>query len=353
MSLSRKQEWIIRGCLVAFGALVAAAVGGIAYLIIRHRNAERGIEFANINELRASLAAADARNNGRITLGSIIEPHPSNQMIYDLRPNLAVNFQGVPVQTNSCGMRERELPRLKPKGTYRIAIIGDSFTFGWGVKEDEAFPRRLETILNKILSRNKSPNDNAAINSVEVLNFGVPGYSPFQEVATFEEKALEYDPDAVILFFIENDFGMPFFIRDVEQPEKLQASANLARLTQEALSDNDESTAPPRAPKLPREFDPNIALTRLAKVADDNAVKVFLAINPKKNWVPIHKKLWALKKNHQIHLMDFYSDFDRIITTRGYAKESLTLKHDQHPSPRKHIMLAEVMAPYFLRFILR
>ncbi len=353
MSLSRKQEWILRGCLVVFGTLIAAAVGGVAYWIIRHREAARGTEFSNIAELRASLSTADARNEGRITLGSIIQAHPSDQMIYDLRPNLDVNFQGAPVQTNSCGMRERELPLQKPLGTYRIAMIGDSFTFGWGVDEVDAFPRQLESFLNKIIERNKSASIVNKINSVEVLNFGVPGYSPFQEVASFEEKALAYDPDAVVLFFIENDFGMPFFIRDVEQPQNLQASANLARLTQRALSDNDDTTAPPPAPKLPREFDPNVALMRLARVADANGVKVFLAINPKKNWVPIHKKLWALKKNRQIRLMNFYSDFDRIITTRGYSKESLTLKHDQHPSPRKHAMLAEVMAPYFLDSILR
>jgi hypothetical protein len=349
---------------VLFGVTIAAALGGAAYLVMRNREAARGAEFGTMRDLRASLAAADGQagapgggGNQPLKLGAIIQSHPSDQMIYDLRPNLSVTFQRAPVTTNSCGMRERELPLKKDANTYRIAVIGDSFTFGWGVKEEEAFPRQLERMLNQIIARN-APQAHRDVSrrkreiaSVEVLNFGVPGYSPFQEVATFEEKALLYDPDAVILFFIENDFGMPFFIRDLEQPQNLQAVANIARLAQAALSDGDDSTEPPPAPKLPKEFDPNHALARLVASASAHGTQVFLAINPKKNWRPIHKRLWVLKDTHEIRFMNFYDDFERIITTRGYTKESLTLKGDQHPSPRKHTMLAEVMAPYFLEEI--
>lgn len=356
MTISRRQEWLLRALLVLIGTAVACAVGGGAYLFLRYRAASQGAEFSSLAELKASLATADSRTTGRITLGSIIQSHPSDQIIYDLRPNLSVSFQGAPVQTNSCGMRERELPLVKPAGTFRIAVIGDSFTFGWGVTEQEAFPRQLEEILNSLISsaqRKETRAPGAAIQRVEVLNFGVPGYSPFQEVTTFEEKALPYQPDAVILFFIENDFGMPFFIRNLEQPQHLLAAANLPKLARAALTGDDDETAdPPAAPKLPPEFDPNRALRKLAASADEHGVKVYLAINPKKNWSSIHRRLWILRDIHQIRFMNFYSEFDRMITARGYSKESLTLRHDQHPSPRKHRMLAEVMAPYFLDQVL-
>ena len=362
--ISRRQEWIIRICLVLFSVAIASGIGAIGFYIVRQRAAnaaaEAGSEFSNLGQLRASLSKADAKNNGRVTLGSIIQAHPDDQMIYDLRPNLALNFQGAPVQTNSCGMRERELTLQKPVGTFRIAIIGDSFTFGWGVKEELAFPRQLEKILNNSLSR--AGPDKRNINNVEVLNFGVPGFSPFQAVATFEQKALDYNPDAVVLFFIENDFGMPFFIRDLEQPQNLFASSNLRKLNLgrtagnappgDRIADDSEAAEAPRTPKLPAEFDPNRALQKLAAIADAKGIRTFLAINPKKNWLGIHRRLWVLKNNHQIRFMNFYEDFQRSVVTRAYTNESLTLAHDQHPSPRKHKLLAQVMAPYFFEQLL-
>ncbi|MCB0333512.1 MAG: SGNH/GDSL hydrolase family protein, partial [Bdellovibrionales bacterium] len=163
-----------------------------------------GAQFESVEEFQRAMLKHDERDtkeNGSVSLRSIITPHPSDEIMYDLLPNLHVDFQGVPVRTNSCGMRGKEISTIKPERTYRVAFLGDSFTFGWGVNEEEAFP----WIVEKILQEHASEGVN-----VEIINMGVPGYSTFQQVALFEEKGLDFAPDAVVLYFVDNDFGLPF-----------------------------------------------------------------------------------------------------------------------------------------------
>jgi hypothetical protein len=45
------------------------------------------------------------------------------------------------VRTNALGFREPRLPAPKPPGMRRIVVLGDSFTQGYGVEDDEAYPR--------------------------------------------------------------------------------------------------------------------------------------------------------------------------------------------------------------------
>ncbi|RME58870.1 MAG: SGNH/GDSL hydrolase family protein, partial [Candidatus Dadabacteria bacterium] len=85
-------------------------------------------------------------------------------------------------------------PEKKEKGKYRIAVIGDSFTFGAYVQFFDAFPKKLETILN-LNSREKK---------VEVINYGVPGYSTSHEVSLVK-KAIQDGADLVIVQLTLND----------------------------------------------------------------------------------------------------------------------------------------------------
>src|SRR3989344_9014122 len=51
------------------------------------------------------------------------------------------------VNTNSQRTRGKEILIEKPKNTYRILMLGDSMTFGWGENDDETYSRILETNL--------------------------------------------------------------------------------------------------------------------------------------------------------------------------------------------------------------
>ena len=95
-------------------------------------------------------------------------------------------------RTNSHGQRDRERTLQKPEGVRRILLLGDSVVEGYGLRESEMISRRLEDLY---------PDG-----STEVLNFGVSAYCTRAEVELLEVKGLRFDPDVVIVVFVENDF---------------------------------------------------------------------------------------------------------------------------------------------------
>lgn len=83
---------------------------------------------------------------------------------------------------------------VKPEGVYRIAVIGDSFTFAPYMQYDDAFPKRLERYLNLNVGQRR----------VEVINYGVPRYSTSHEIKT-TRQALDEGADLVLLQITLND----------------------------------------------------------------------------------------------------------------------------------------------------
>ena len=101
----------------------------------------------------------------------------------------------MPVSISSQGLRDREYGPKAP-GAFRVLMLGDSFTFGWGLPESESIPRKLEERL-----REDYPG-----RTIEVMNGGVTGYAPWQERGLFRRLAEELQPDLVILqTFVCND----------------------------------------------------------------------------------------------------------------------------------------------------
>ena len=101
---------------------------------------------------------------------------------------------------NRAGFRDYEYPEQKPEGTYRIVVLGNSTTAGNGVANlDNIYTKRLE----KLLNTSTDPSIR-----YEVLNMGVGGYQPLQEIETLREKGLKYNPDMVLVTFSTNDFEL-------------------------------------------------------------------------------------------------------------------------------------------------
>lgn len=91
--------------------------------------------------------------------------------------------------TNSRGLRDKEYTLNKPNGVRRLVVIGDSYTWGFGVNDSEIYTEQLESIL---------PN-------TEVINLGVTAYSIWQEILYLKREGLQYNPDIVILGLCMND----------------------------------------------------------------------------------------------------------------------------------------------------
>ncbi len=106
----------------------------------------------------------------------------------------------VTISTNSAGMRGvREYSIEKPAGVHRIAVIGDSFIFGFGANDNEVISAVLEKALNKNASRNGL--------RYEVINLSVSGFGQAEQLITYRELIRNYDLDYVILFYFSNDIG--------------------------------------------------------------------------------------------------------------------------------------------------
>ena len=113
-------------------------------------------------------------------------------------PALPAEFRGNPtweIGLNSLGFRGDEMPVVKPTGTVRIACIGDSWTFGMPVGQDQSYPARLLTWLRK-----EHPGT-----TYEIQNFGVLGYSSFQGLQLLKSRVLAFHPDIVVIGFGMND----------------------------------------------------------------------------------------------------------------------------------------------------
>tara|TARA_B100001964_G_scaffold102168_1_gene114271 strand:- start:41 stop:1162 length:1122 start_codon:yes stop_codon:yes gene_type:complete len=111
---------------------------------------------------------------------------------YTMLPDFQGTAFGVHLETNHLGFRGPDWELEKPAGVFRIALIGDSHAFGYGVHETEAVAQQLQKRL-------------AERCQCEVLNFAVPGYNSHQELAVLEQYALSYQPDLVILQVTSND----------------------------------------------------------------------------------------------------------------------------------------------------
>jgi hypothetical protein len=99
---------------------------------------------------------------------------------------------------NSHGYRDRERTMLKPLDTYRLAVLGDSYTEARQVSMETTFTSLAEQALN---GRACFPG-----RRIEVLNFGVPGYGTGQQLLQLRERVWQFDPDMIVLqFYAGND----------------------------------------------------------------------------------------------------------------------------------------------------
>ena len=104
-----------------------------------------------------------------------------------------------PYRKNKWRLRDRDFEDDKPSTCRRILILGDSFTFGLGVNDDNAiFPKLLEKMLNQKI-------DIPGVENIEVLNGGIPGSLTDQWVDLLIKTEAHFQPDVVLVVFFLRD----------------------------------------------------------------------------------------------------------------------------------------------------
>lgn len=132
---------------------------------------------------------------------------------------------------NSHGYRDKEWSTDKPPGVRRIAFLGDSFTYGWGIKDpQERFTERLQTMFNRRYQSHgregagtatSLPGERHATGSttepyggservgnsqlVEVMNASKPGWDTGAQIQPMIDLIAGYDVDEIVLCYVPND----------------------------------------------------------------------------------------------------------------------------------------------------
>ncbi|HTL46541.1 MAG TPA: SGNH/GDSL hydrolase family protein [Verrucomicrobiae bacterium] len=134
-------------------------------------------------------------------------------------------FYNKVLSTNSRGLRgKREYAYEKPAGKVRILAVGDSFTFGEDVSDNEVYTHYLEHLI---------PN-------AEVINIGVHGYGHDQMLLYLKEEGIKYKPDILFLGFLFYDMERNLLdFRDFAKP-RFRLSGGQLKLTNTPVPTPDQ-----------------------------------------------------------------------------------------------------------------
>jgi len=98
--------------------------------------------------------------------------------------------------TNSRGFRGPEFEPGREGDRLRLMFLGDSFTFGEGVRFEDTYPEVTAGLLAK---------QGGGDRRVEAYNFGVGGYNTAQSLQLLRMVLAEFSPDVVVLGYVLND----------------------------------------------------------------------------------------------------------------------------------------------------
>jgi hypothetical protein len=126
-------------------------------------------------------------------LGYVLKPDSIGRMAYPDPDGTGERI--VTYAIGPHGFRDGPLRWEKPAGVFRIAVLGDSFTYGNGVELEDSFPKALERALAPLCAPQR----------VEVMNCGVYSYNTRQEVQLLKLRVLQFAPDLVLITYFLND----------------------------------------------------------------------------------------------------------------------------------------------------
>ena len=115
---------------------------------------------------------------------------------------------------NALGFRGADIDFVKAAGEFRIVAMGASTTYSSAVADyRSSYPARLESVLRE------------TERSVTVVNSGVPDWTTWETLISFETRVLDLDPDLVIVHHAINDLEM----RVVWPPERYRGDNSGSR----------------------------------------------------------------------------------------------------------------------------
>ncbi len=228
---------------------------------------------------------------------------------------------------NSLGFRGPDYAIPASEGTFRILALGDSFTFGPGVHEQDTFTARLESRLNA------AADVRGQTIRYEVVNAGVSGYSTKEERLSYELFSSAYKPQVVLLTMVYNDdlgFADEVRLGYSETPAASPVSNLWARLNEL------------RRPERTYDYSSCVReLLRLDESCRRNGAKLAVVIFRQNSWQPWLRLVDAVNeavRGTGIPVLDLGPTF-----LRSGAEELTVHPLDPHPNEVAHRLAAEEM----------
>lgn len=277
--------------------------------------------FLDNKRMKASVSPIDKKVVENISKDEL-------KYFYEFKPNEVATWsadflkKAVVNKHNADGFNEtHNYNSEKENDVFRIAVLGDSFAYGYLVETKDNWTEILETKLN---DRSWCKN----IKKFEVINMGVPGYDPEYTLELYKTRGAKYNPDFIIWVMVD-----PKRINEMRTPLRNECLKTL----------NDE----------------NCWTYAEEKIASDYGMSYVFGRQ--------RKSVMGLRKIFDGHIMfvDFYgrnkevvdgiektTDFDRIFTGDYLLKNNKAEEirfPDYHPNKLGHKLIAEILFNELIR----
>lgn len=242
---------------------------------------------------------------------------------------------------NNLGFRNNYEVGAKPADTKRYVLVGDSFSYGFGVLEEDTFASKLEEMWK--LEGKK----------VEVLNASVPAAALPEYKVILNEKVAGLKPDVLIIGLNLNDimtFNTSLIIENISKSynwplRKVSKLVDFYCHTRERRESSEENIKTILKTLTPdRLLALNVFVKETKAFADKHKSRLYFIVHPiffnleNYPFKDVHAKVDQILSSEGVEYHDFLQDFE------GKKSEQYWMTiNDQHPNENAHQVYFDVL----------
>jgi hypothetical protein len=309
--------------------------------------------------LRRRVAATSVRN--------LLRPSADPVLFTELKPGLEQLFHGCMVVTGPDGYRiasaAPETAASLPAARLRIAVLGDSSSFGWGVNYDETYAELYRVQMEKLSGI-----------PIELRNYSVPSYNAQQELRMFQTRVKSFHPDLIVVHHDHNDsepttkalgtnYMPPEYGDNVLRSALIKWGMRRMRrfqMTRDYNSGKDGNRTVDgqfvAGPLYEAHLEARRKLVSEAAALHIPVVIVLFNAFARRDpqyetseyYVALHRDLAARLEGMGYHVLDLYPRYQEVMRERGWPHlvNWWVTPEDAHPSPAAHQFIADRLVDY-------